>query len=299
MGISLIRTKVEAGNVAIHWIGQGGFVLKGHVGPTIYIDPYLSDSCNADGNCARLVEIPIKPKDVQLELLCLTHDHTDHTDPLTVPHILQQNPNAKVICPPASTRHLIKLGAKPHQITTVTPGEQVQCDGVTVHVVAAEHSEDSVGFVFAFDSGIQDEEGPHVYITGDTEYNDGLSSSVQDLEPDVLLVPINGRLGNMNAESAAKLTSEILPIEVIPMHFGMFESNTEDPAVFVRHLGETLTNGQTVKPIIMRHNSTHIFSGGDDAHGRKAHKLQRAERARKARASHEHHRGGHGPTSIR
>jgi hypothetical protein len=69
----LIKSKVEAGRVAIHWLGQGGFAFKAHDGAVIVVDPYLSDSANTDGNAARLVDIPVRPKEVKLDYLFLTH----------------------------------------------------------------------------------------------------------------------------------------------------------------------------------------------------------------------------------
>jgi L-ascorbate metabolism protein UlaG (beta-lactamase superfamily) len=49
---------------------------------------------------------------------------------------------------------------------------------------------------------------------------------------DVMFICINGKLGNMNADDAARLTGIIAPRVAIPTHYGMFESNTEDPCKF-------------------------------------------------------------------
>src|SRR5579862_9075371 len=106
----LINAKLEPGRVAIQWLGQGGFAFKAHAGDVIVVDPYLSDSANADGGAPRLVDVPVKPRDVVLDYLFLTHDHIDHTDPQTAPLIAQSNPDALVLCPPTSARLLTKLG---------------------------------------------------------------------------------------------------------------------------------------------------------------------------------------------
>lgn len=284
----LIHAKLEPGKVAIHWLGQGGFAFRGHMGPIFAVDPYLSDSVNSDGTCPRLADVPVKPKDVKLDYLFLTHDHLDHTDPFTAPVIAQNNPNATVICPPESTRHLTKLGVDPRQMRTVTAGHTVELDHLTVHVVSADHTEDSVGFVFIFHGSSADQSNPVVYITGDTEYGENLASNVSAFDPDVLLVPINGKLGNMNATQAAQLTVEILPLEVIPMHFGMFESNTVDPQEFLSAFKAMAPDDASIDPIVMKHNTCHIFGGTQTEHGRKAKKAARAERAKRARVSHEH-----------
>lgn len=284
----LMHAKVEAGRVAIHWLGQGGFAFKAHAGDVIAVDPYLSDSVNADGSAPRLVDIPIKPKDVRLQYLFLTHDHLDHTDPQTAPAIAQANPGATVVCPPSSAQHLIKLGVSSAQIQTAMPGQALEFPSFVAHVVPAEHTEDSVGFVFEFNEEGSETAGPVVYITGDTEYNDALAPAVEEFGPEVLLVPINGKWGNMDAAHAAKLAAEVAPREVIPMHYGMFAANTADPADFLAALAEATNSDPSIAPVVMKHNTCHVYCPSEAMHGRYAHKQRRAERARVARRSHEH-----------
>ena len=66
---------------------------------------------------------------------------------------------------------------------------------------------------------------------------------------DVALLPINGRAperrvaGNLNGEEAAALAHEIGARLAVPMHFEMFEFNTEPPDAFVaacERLGQPL-----------------------------------------------------------
>ncbi len=290
----LIKAKVEKGRVAIHWLGQGSFAFKAHKGDVIVVDPYLSDSANTDGNAARLVDIPVKPKDVRLDYLFLTHDHLDHTDPQSAPVIAQNNPQAPVICPPSSAHHLTKLGVSASQIQTAMPGQTLEFPNFVAHVVSAQHTEDSVGFVFEFNEDEAETNGPVVYITGDTEYNDALATAVADFAPDVLLVPINGRWGNMDAAHAARLAREVDPSEVIPMHYGLFEANTADPDEFVGLLAAETDSDPTIVPVVMKHNTCHIFCPEGAVQGRYAQKQARATRARQAHRSHEHHDGVRG-----
>ncbi|MDQ2800673.1 MAG: MBL fold metallo-hydrolase [Armatimonadota bacterium] len=291
----LIKSKVEAGRVAIHWLGQGGFAFKAHRGEVIVVDPYLSDSANADGSAARLVEIPVKPKDVKLDYLFLPHDHLDHTDPHSAPAIAQANPDAVVVCPPSSCHHLTKLGVPATQIATAMPGQSLAFPGFVAHVVAAEHTEDSVGFVFEFGNEGSETDTVSVYITGDTEYNDGLAAAVEEYGPEVLLVPINGRWGNMNAAQAAKLAAEIAPREVIPMHYGMFAENTADPAEFLSHLASATDADPDLVPVVMKHNTCHIYCPADAVQGKHARTEARSARAKAAHASHQHQDGQRSP----
>ena len=181
------------------------------------------------------------------DFLFITHDHVDHLDPHTAPAVAQVNPNAVIVCPPSACRHLVKLGVPQTQITSVMPGDRVDGRGFVAHAVAARHTEDSVGFVFEFNEEGSETDGVVVYLTGDTEYFDGLAASVADFGPDVLCVPINGKWGNMSAGDAAKLSAEIAAREVIPMHYGMFAENTADPAGFVSLLAAATRSGQTMR----------------------------------------------------
>ncbi len=294
-----IKSKVEAGRVAIQWLGQSGFALKAHSGDVILIDPYFSDSANSDGVSARLVGIPVRPKDVRLDYLFLTHDHIDHLDPQTAPAIAQVNPEAPVICPPSACRHLTKLGVPASQITTAMPGQSLEFPNFAVHVAAAEHTEDSVGYVFEFSNDGSSTDTVTLYHTGDTEYNDGLAAAVEEYGPEVLLVPINGKWGNMDAAHAALLTAQIAPREVIPMHYGMFAENTADPDTFVSLLASATGSSPDMVAVVMKHAACHIYCPEDAVQGKHAKTEARAARAKAARTSHQHQDGQRTPGGVR
>ena len=295
----LIKSKVEAGRVAIQWLGQSGFALKAHSGDVLLVDPYFSDSANSDGGAARLVDVPVRPKDVRLDYLFLTHDHIDHTDPLTAPAIAQVNPDAPVICPPSACRHLTKLGVPTSQITTAMPGQSLEFPDFAVHVVAAQHTEDSVGFVFEFQNDGSSSDTVSVYHTGDTEYNDALAGAVAQYGPEVLLVPINGKLGNMDAAQAALLTAQIAPREVIPMHYGMFAENTADPADFLSHLASATNSDPDIVAVVLKHNACHVYCPAEAVQGKHARTEARAARAKAARIGHQHQDGLRTPGGVR
>ena len=117
-----------------------------------------------DGSAPRVAEIPIKPRDVRLDYLFLTHDHADHTDPHSAPQIAQANPEAVIVCPPSSARHLTKLGVPSNQIQTAMPGQAIEFRSFVAHVAAAQHTEDSVGYVFEFSDGGSEADNVAVYI---------------------------------------------------------------------------------------------------------------------------------------
>jgi L-ascorbate metabolism protein UlaG (beta-lactamase superfamily) len=56
---------------------------------------------------------------------------------------------------------------------------------------------------------------------------------VRPFAPDVAILPINGKLGNMDGREAAAVAKEAGAGLVIPCHFEMFEFNTASPDEFV------------------------------------------------------------------
>jgi len=79
--------------VAVWWLGQAGFVLRG-AAATVVIDPFVTDF----GSFGRLYEPPLEPEDLdKVDLLLGTHDHADHIDPLGFPRILAASPGAAAV----------------------------------------------------------------------------------------------------------------------------------------------------------------------------------------------------------
>jgi L-ascorbate metabolism protein UlaG (beta-lactamase superfamily) len=290
----LIKAKVEPGRVAIHWLGHSGFAFKSHAGEVVVVDPFLSGRSDGNGYTAARQDPPVRPKDVRLDYLFLTHDHGTHMDPHTAPSIAQQNPDAQVICPSSCAHHLTKLGVPGSRIITAMAGQSLEFPSFKVHVVAALHTEDSVGYVFEYSEEDTSSSGPVVYYTGDTEYSETLAASVEDYAPDVVILPIAGER-NLDVQLAARLALEIEPREVIPMHFGMFDETDADPDQFVSLVSDTTDNDPSITPVVMKMNSCHIYCPKEAIQGRQQKNAARSQRARLARENHEHHDGLRGP----
>ena len=85
---------------------------------------------------------------------------------------------------------------------------------------------------------ILEHNGIKLYFSGDTEYNERLEKLKED-KIDIMFICINGKLGNMNVKEAVKLTKIINPRLGIPTHYGMFESNTENPQKYTSLIRES------------------------------------------------------------
>ena len=240
-----------SGAAQVWWLGQGSFVFEGPRGGPLAVDPYLSDSCGKRGGSHRLFPEPVAAADLRLSGLFLTHNHQDHTDPETLVPLTQANPDIPIYAPPASVAKLTQIGITGNRVNTLQRGEMVSGEGWTAHAVPAEHTEDSIGLVFAFD------EGPTIYHTADTLYFEGIKDAAR-FQPDLLCICINGRLGNMTIADAVRVTVALRPAEVLPMHWGLFAANTADPQEFADALAATGTPVRTVilTPGFGRHTVT-------------------------------------------
>ena len=202
--------------ITIRWIGQSGYLLSdGEI--TICLDPYLSDIVNRVANRPRMVKAPFLPQSLKADIVICTHNHLDHTDIDAIP--LMQKENITFLAPSDCEETLRRLGIINY--TLFDEGTKKQYGGFKLKAVYAKHSIPAVGVLV-------EHKNMSLYFTGDTEYSDRLAS----VKCDCLFVCINGRLGNMNVQDAIKLTQKINPRIAIPNHYGMFESNTEDPKKF-------------------------------------------------------------------
>ena len=107
-------------------------------------------------------------------------------------------------------------------------GKTFKTGDFELKAVFADHSVPAVGVIVKH-SGIT------MYFSGDTEYNKKLEE-LKEYGIDIMFICINGRLGNMNVKDAVKLTKIINPKVAVPAHYGMFESNTENPENYTSEL---------------------------------------------------------------
>jgi L-ascorbate metabolism protein UlaG (beta-lactamase superfamily) len=209
---------VAAATDAVWWLGQSGFLLK-RGGRYLVVDPYLSDTLTAkyaetDTPHVRMTRRVVAPERLDfVDVVLATHGHTDHLDPGTLPHL------GGTVVAPAGIAELAleRSGREP---VTLREGASVRVAGFEIAAVAARHPGDHcVGYVI----------DGRIYHAGDTEWID---PPVHDVE--LALVPINGKVNNMDGVEAARLAHGMRAGLAIPMHVEMFEFNTASPAAFVR-----------------------------------------------------------------
>ena len=202
----------------ITWLGQGGYMLCD--GKTsLCIDPYLSDSVFKSSGKARLIAPPIKPEELECDVMICTHNHLDHVDPDTI-SVMKSKETAVFLAPSDCEEKLRSLGVVNYEV--FDEGCKHVAGGFDLEAVFADHTSKSAIGAVVRHSGLT------MLFTGDTFYNERLKD-YKKFGVDLLFICINGKLGNMNVEEAVKLTGEIGAKVGVPTHYGMFAENTEDP----------------------------------------------------------------------
>lgn len=202
----------------ITWLGQGGYLFfDGKT--TLCVDPYLSDSVFKASGKERLVEPPIKPEELECDVMVCTHNHLDHVDPDTI-SVMKSRNTTLFLAPSDCEEKMRFLGVVNYE--SFDEGAKKQVGEFDLEAVYADHTSKSAIGVVIRHSGLT------LLITGDTFYNDRLRE-YKKFCVDVLFICINGKLGNMNVDEAVRLTGEIGAKVGVPTHYGMFAVNTEDP----------------------------------------------------------------------
>ena len=200
----------------VTWIGQSGYILTDGV-TEICIDPYLSNVVDRIAHRGRMVEAPISPEDLNSEIVVCTHNHLDHIDIDAIP--LMRKDNKTFLAPKDAQKQLEECGVENYM--AFNEGDTYSFGDFKLTAVFADHSVSAIGVVV-------EHNGIKLYFSGDTEYNQKLEE-LKEMNIDVMFICINGKLGNMNVDEAVKLTGIIDPKVGVPTHYGMFESNTENP----------------------------------------------------------------------
>jgi L-ascorbate metabolism protein UlaG (beta-lactamase superfamily) len=234
----LADVQAASGPLDLWWLGQSGFLVA-HDGRYLLLDPYLSDSltrkyADTDRPHVRMTERVIEPERLGfVDVVTASHAHGDHLDPDTLRAL-----DAELVAPAAHRELAVeRAGREP---IGIDDGETVELAGFSITAVPAAHEEierDDAGRMLHLGYVVRC--GPFtLYHAGDTIPYDGMAERIGG-GIDVALLPINGRAperrvpGNLHGEEAATLAHEIGARLAVPMHFEMFEFNTEPPDAFV------------------------------------------------------------------
>ncbi len=207
----------------IKWIGQSGYILYDRM-LEMCIDPYLSNVVDRIAKRGRMVEAPFLPEELKSDVVICTHNHLDHVDIDAIPLIKKEN--MLFLAPDDAKQTLLECGVTNYK--KFDEGTAVKIGDFELKAVFADHTVPAVGVIVKHN-------GITMYFSGDTEYNKKLEE-LKEYNIDIMFICINGKLGNMSVDEAVKLTKLINPKVAVPTHYGMFESNTENPENFTSQI---------------------------------------------------------------
>jgi L-ascorbate metabolism protein UlaG (beta-lactamase superfamily) len=235
-----------AKELEMYWLGQSGFLFRT---PELawLIDPYLSDSlaakyCDHLFSHERMESPPIAVHELpQLDYVFCTHIHGDHLDVPTLESIGKNQRKTRFILPGGIEEDIAHLRVDRDRFIWAEAGRSISLkDEMDVVPVKAAHEE------FAYDK-----RGRHrflgyifrcgtttLYHSGDCVPYEGLAGKLQELRPDLAMLPVNGRrkelteksiAGNFSLAEAIHLCLKARVPAMIAQHFGLFAFNTIKP----------------------------------------------------------------------
>ena len=228
----------------IIWLGQAGFLFETD-NKKILVDPYLSESCKSlNPECYRRMPIDESFLLSEPDIIILTHDHLDHTDPETLKHYLGSDKEITVLAPRSAFEKVRAFGGK-HNYVRFDRHTEWSDGNIRFMAVKATHSDESaIGVII-------EAEGKKYYHTGDTLYNSDIFDDIPE-EIFALFVVVNGKGNNMNMCDARRFAEKISSRFAVPMHWGLHdelypEDFCYDQVVIPEIYKEIFLKGRTLK----------------------------------------------------
>ena len=234
---------VSPGCLAIWGLGQMGVALKGSNQKIVYIDPILSDVVTQKipemaGVMDRAFPPPLKPEEVNnADFVFCTHEHLDHTDPLTLGPLAKASPRARFVISGWAQALLDEAEIAADRRLIPLPGKALELDGLQVRSIPAAHYQVELDPLKGsrWMSLLVSWGDAAFFHSGDTLIYPGYLDAIRQLpQADVGMVAANGRnamreaqdiLGNLLPVEAAWMADELGWDVLLGGHNDLFDYN--------------------------------------------------------------------------
>jgi len=221
--------------LVVTWLGQASFRFDVG-GRRLLVDPFF-----ADHEARTYPPLSVDEHGAGIDWLFVTHGHIDHLDPFSLREVAARSPELTIVAP-APLAAMVREAAPGAAFTGVDRGDRIELPAAgSATVVPAVHGRtvaDGYPDDPAFVGYVLELAGTSVYHAGDTIVTDTVVEALAPLRVDVALLPINGRtyyreraglVGNMGPRDAVALAAEAGASILVPVHWDLFEGNTEWP----------------------------------------------------------------------
>lgn len=246
------NTVVAPGDLAICWLGQSGFLLKDSGGTTLVVDPYLTNCGERMRGFKRLSPMLLRPEELTPDYYVITHLHFDHFDYDAVPVVAERSPGTRFLGPTSCQEKLEEMGIGQRRRIRLDRGERYQDESVTIQAILADHggmAPDAIGVLVEMG-------GHRLYFSGDTAFHEDLFQSVAQFRPDIAMLSVNGKFGNLNAREGAR-AAELTGAKIaVPCHCWTFAEHGGDLGEFCTCLLE----GKSCVPACFRQGEIQLLN---------------------------------------
>lgn len=220
------------------WYGHAAFKLKTPAGKILFIDPWITNPANANGQ-------NVLAKIDKADLILVTHGHSDHVGDAAA---IAKKTGARLVATFDLAQALAQFGGFPKEQMGFDTmgnfgGELSLLDGeVRIAFIPAVHSSAVTAADQSLHVGgnpggflITVKNGPTIYHTGDTDLFDDMALIPKFRRVDVMLACIGGHF-TMGPDRAAEAALRVKPGKIVPMHFGTFPVLTGTPEALTKAL---------------------------------------------------------------